>query len=593
MPVPRPAWYGFMASLLTNAAAMAALTTLKGVNTRLDAASNRVATGQRVSSAADGAAYWAIATTVRTDNASLSAVKESLGLGASAVDTAYTGLTAVLGDLQALRAKLQTALTPGIDRAKIQVEVAALQERMKATASASSASGQNWLSVDSTDPVGYRSVRHFVTGFSRDATGGIEATYASIPVADIALYDVGTARTIVPATPARVTADTALTGSEDFGGTQAVRFTVSLDGSPGRDLVLSRAALASAVPDLARVSPQDLVRALNNQIAADPVLGGGVRADLDGQGRLYFETTATGAARTLVVDRASGGGVAAGGNLIANGGFEGGLTGWSLTGDLSYSGLRTNIAHTGSNSVAFGTTGGTSRLAQTFATVPGESYQLEFWLRTLGGPQSNFEALWGGTTLVALADSPSQPFTRYSFTVTASGSSTTLAFDGRHVPSYWFLDDVTLTTATAGPALGFGEGGSAHASGRGSAAATVAANGILDTVDARTGTAIESLSITGLGDPAISALVDQVDVAIGRVTDAGTRLGASKTLIAGQTTFLDTLIKTNARTIGILVDADIELEMTRVKALQTQQQLALQALSIANASNDTVLSLFR
>ena len=104
-----------MTSLLTNNAAMTALTTLKSINTQLDMTSNRVSTGQRVSSAADNAAYWSIATTVRTDNASLGAVKDSLGLGSSAVDTAYNGLNSAISDLQNMRAKLQTALQPGVD----------------------------------------------------------------------------------------------------------------------------------------------------------------------------------------------------------------------------------------------------------------------------------------------------------------------------------------------------------------------------------------------------------------------------------------------------------------------------------------------
>ncbi|MDR4379218.1 flagellin, partial [Bacillus amyloliquefaciens] len=81
--------------------------------------------------------------------------------------------------------------------------------------------------------------------------------------------------------------------------------------------------------------------------------------------------------------------------------------------------------------------------------------------------------------------------------------------------------------------------------------------------------------------------------AIARVTESGVRLGASRTQIEGQRSFLDTLMKANDRTIGILVDADIEEESTRLKALQTQQQLAVQALSIANASSQAVLSLFR
>ncbi len=122
-----------MTSLLTNNAAMTALTTLKNINQNLDTTSNRVSTGQRVSAASDNAAYWSIATTVRTDNASLGAVKDSLGLGSSAVDTAYNGLNSILSDLQNMRAKLQTALTPGVDRTKVQVEIAAIQSKMKAT----------------------------------------------------------------------------------------------------------------------------------------------------------------------------------------------------------------------------------------------------------------------------------------------------------------------------------------------------------------------------------------------------------------------------------------------------------------------------
>ena len=44
-------------------------------------------------------------------------------------------------------------------------------------------------------------------------------------------------------------------------------------------------------------------------------------------------------------------------------------------------------------------------------------------------------------------------------------------------------------------------------------------------------------------------------------------------------------MKANDRTIGTLVDADIEEESTKLKALQTQQQLAVQALSIANSGS--------
>jgi flagellin len=45
--------------------------------------------------------------------------------------------------------------------------------------------------------------------------------------------------------------------------------------------------------------------------------------------------------------------------------------------------------------------------------------------------------------------------------------------------------------------------------------------------------------------------------------------------------------------VGALVDADMNEESTKLQALQVQQQLGIQALSIANQNSQMVLSLFR
>ena len=45
--------------------------------------------------------------------------------------------------------------------------------------------------------------------------------------------------------------------------------------------------------------------------------------------------------------------------------------------------------------------------------------------------------------------------------------------------------------------------------------------------------------------------------------------------------------------IGSLVDADMEEASARLQALQTQQQLGIQALSIANQAPSSILALFR
>ncbi|MBB2961892.1 hypothetical protein [Methylobacterium sp. R2-1] len=119
-----------MTSLSTNTAALTALGTLRGIKAQLATTGRRLAMGQRISAASDGAAYWSIATAVRADNASLRAAGDTLGLGAAAFDVAYAGLDSVLSDLRALRATLQNAFAPGIGRAKILTEVAAIQNRM-------------------------------------------------------------------------------------------------------------------------------------------------------------------------------------------------------------------------------------------------------------------------------------------------------------------------------------------------------------------------------------------------------------------------------------------------------------------------------
>ena len=109
-----------MSSLLTNTSAMVALQTLRSINMSLDQTNNRVSTGLRVSSAADNAAYWSIATTLKSDNSSLSAVQDSLGLGASTLTTTYTGLNSAKDVLSSLKDQLTTATGANVDKDKIQ-----------------------------------------------------------------------------------------------------------------------------------------------------------------------------------------------------------------------------------------------------------------------------------------------------------------------------------------------------------------------------------------------------------------------------------------------------------------------------------------
>src|SRR6516164_7483185 len=155
-------------SLLTNSTAMTALQTLRSTSAALSTTQNRISTGMRVATASDNSAYWSIATSMRADNAALSAVSDSLGLSAATVDTEYTALTATIGSdgnsgLTKLQALLVEAKTAGIDRTKIQAEITQIQQDMKNTAQSATFNGVNWLSQTATTPA----TVNLVSSFSR------------------------------------------------------------------------------------------------------------------------------------------------------------------------------------------------------------------------------------------------------------------------------------------------------------------------------------------------------------------------------------------------------------------------------------------
>ena len=58
-------------------------------------------------------------------------------------------------------------------------------------------------------------------------------------------------------------------------------------------------------------------------------------------------------------------------------------------------------------------------------------------------------------------------------------------------------------------------------------------------------------------------------------------------------TYNSTLSDALTSGIGSLVDADMNVASTRLQALQTQQQLGLQALSMANQNGQSILKLFQ
>ena len=155
-----------MTSILTNVAAMAALQTLRGINDSLETTQNHVSSGYRVEKAADNAAYWSIATTMRSDNKALGAVSDALGLGAAKVDTAYSAMDSAIDVISEIKAKIVAATEKGVDKTKIQEEISQLQQQLLSIAQSASFSGENWVA-------GANGTKSVVSTFVRDGNGNV------------------------------------------------------------------------------------------------------------------------------------------------------------------------------------------------------------------------------------------------------------------------------------------------------------------------------------------------------------------------------------------------------------------------------------
>ncbi|WP_343504631.1 flagellin [Alloyangia pacifica] len=95
------------------------------------------------------------------------------------------------------------------------------------------------------------------------------------------------------------------------------------------------------------------------------------------------------------------------------------------------------------------------------------------------------------------------------------------------------------------------------------------------------------------GEAFLSGVLATTEGVVSKVTDIATKLGQSEKSIENQQDFLTQVVSNIDSGVGAMIDADMEEEAARLQALQVQQQLATQSLSIANSAPQNILSLFR
>jgi flagellin len=162
---------------------MTALLSLNQTQMNLATYENQVSTGLKISSAADNASYWSIATSMSSQVDGLGAVSNALSLSGSMLSTASAALNSTISIMDNINADLITAQQPGTDLAKIQTDIATQQQQLISIGTSASFNGENFLATATGQAINLVS--------SYDSTNGV--SFITLNTSNTALFGTGVA----------------------------------------------------------------------------------------------------------------------------------------------------------------------------------------------------------------------------------------------------------------------------------------------------------------------------------------------------------------------------------------------------------------
>ena len=235
-----------MSSLLTNTAAMNGLQNLSVTQKMLATVQSQISSGLRVANASDNAAYWSIATSMKSDTGALSAVSDALNLGSSTLGTATAALNSTLTILNKIKADLVTAQTPGTDATQVQSDITAQQQSLKSVIASASFNGVNLLDGSANGASG--SV-DFVSSFARDSQGNTTIGKITLDTSSAGTQLSGAGGflgTSIGASSAAGTAGTTTTPGGDYTDDSVLGFVLS-SGTTATDLTTLSSGIDTAI----------------------------------------------------------------------------------------------------------------------------------------------------------------------------------------------------------------------------------------------------------------------------------------------------------------------------------------------------------
>jgi flagellin len=580
-------------SILTNTSALTALQTLRSLNSGLQDTEGRVSSGLRVETASDNAAYWSIATTMRSDSKAISAVSDALGMAASKVDTAYAAMDSTTDLLSEFKSKLVAASEDGVDKAKIQAELDQLKKQVVSVAASASFNGVNWLDTNVDDMLDEDlNKTSVISSFVRGVSSHVSLDTTEVKLQGLSLFN-STGGGVLQADPRdvktiggiRYPVSASLTGMSSsnarssthasfafmFSGpltfdeaSDEISFDVTVDADNPADglsapldpglttlnLKIDRALVDTALGASANgvISTYKQYTAVLNQALQASNSGARATTYSDWQGRDIIDRIG------IVTEQSSGldGSYVQIANFTSDVG-SGGLTNNS---DFSTRGQTMTI-----NFEAFEVKTGVEigfNFGVNGATQAGYSFDKDYINTVVSRDDGKVETVSDMVTILQSLLSSDWP----NVIIEQTGSSQITLRS----------DESVDRLSGSGTSIGF--------------------TGI--DVNIEPIPTMNFLDIDLVANPSrVEDYLSYIEVVSAKVVSAASTLGSLQTRIDGQTQFASKLKDSLDRSIGRLVDADMEQESSRLAAQQSQQQLAIQSLSIANSAPSGILSLFQ
>ena len=534
-----------MSSILTNTSSMVALQTLKGINSNLQKVQSEISTGKSVNSAKDNAALWAISKVMESDVAGFKAVSESLALGDSSVAVARNASETVTDLLTDIKSKVIAAQESNVDREKIQTDIGQLTDQIKAVTGAAQFNGLNL--VEGTEDV------DILASLDRDSSGGVNDSKITIARQDLttgAGQDGTTAATssgyatissndgVAGGKTSTAASPTAITGgdtvSQNTNATAGENLTIAVATPTAGETYSVTIGGKTASFLAANTNAADIRDGLIANLNALGIEG----ATFAASGSTDITVSNTNAFETLDVSTTQSSDPTAlvidnyDGNGTANADFT------SPVNSLQIDQRATSVDFSATATVNEG---------DTFQIQVGTAATFSY----TAGKGESMEDVARGLKIAA----DSQGVAEITAEVQDNNGTASLAIDYDGSPA-----SLTFSVTTGGTASGglFG---------------------------------LENLDVTT--DAGAAAALDNIETLIQSSIDAAAEFGSVAGRIETQSDFISKLTDSLKSGIGTLVDADMEEASARLQALQVQQQLGVQSLSIANQAPQSLLSLFR